>query len=202
MGADHAGLPRACVGSRSATRRGMSTASPSSAVPGCGCPARNAWTRCARYVSAGLSIRAIASATGISDQTVQRDLASGVVNRYTPRPARPTAEVVDAEVVPRAGHRPRRQNLPGQTQAGCADAEAIEHVQRPVLPRPGRAATQCSAPATIRLRSRDSPSTSTRCAATTATASPGRRRSSAGVLAQMSTDQGELFADTDGAAIG
>jgi hypothetical protein len=45
----------------------------------------------------GLSIRAIASAAGISDQTVQRDLASGVVNHYT---SPDDGQVIDAEVVP------------------------------------------------------------------------------------------------------
>jgi hypothetical protein len=45
---------------------------------------------------AGLSIRAIASGVGISDQTVQRDLAAGVVNHYT-SPEEP--DVVDAELV-------------------------------------------------------------------------------------------------------
>ncbi|WP_445168763.1 helix-turn-helix domain-containing protein [Mycolicibacterium sp. Dal123E01] len=46
---------------------------------------------------AGLSIRAIASGTGSSDQTVQRDLKAGVVNHYTSRDA--SGEPIDAEVV-------------------------------------------------------------------------------------------------------
>ncbi|MGO9099047.1 MAG: hypothetical protein ACLP9Y_06250 [Mycobacterium sp.] len=48
----------------------------------------------------GLSIRAIASGVGISDQTVQRDLASGVVNHYTsPDETEAETEVVEAEIV-------------------------------------------------------------------------------------------------------
>lgn len=47
---------------------------------------------------AGLSIRAIASGVGISDQTVQRDLKAGVVNHYTSSPDN-ADDPIDTEVV-------------------------------------------------------------------------------------------------------
>ena len=131
---------------------------------------------------------------------MQRDLASGVVNHYT-SPGEADSEVVDAEVVPepvtgRDGKtypaKPK-PDVPKPKPSNTFNARfyrALVELQRNAL-RLQLLTKEQGFAEHINEVCRDHRD-----------GVAWAQEIIAGVLAQMSTDQGELFADTDGAAIG